>query len=174
MTTRRSIALAMLAVGFLVSCQVANQPPLDARAGLLDSTQDIQSQAARHASAVLGRLDAAWNAGDGAAFAAEFTENADVINIFGVHFQGRSDISKRMQTIFDGLFRGSVHRARDVEIARHVAPDAILVVSSSVVEVPSGPLSPRTRNRQTFLLVRAEKTWLIRHWHNTTMQDQTN
>jgi uncharacterized protein (TIGR02246 family) len=40
------------------------------------------------ASEVLGRLNDAWNAGDGAAFAGWFSEDADVINIYGSLIQG--------------------------------------------------------------------------------------
>jgi hypothetical protein len=41
------------------------------------------------ASQILDRLDAAWTAGDGAAFAAEFTDDADVVNIFGAFPRSR-------------------------------------------------------------------------------------
>jgi uncharacterized protein (TIGR02246 family) len=121
------------------------------------------------ASAVLDRLNAAWNAADGARFAAEFTDDADVINIFGEPFHGRADLASRMQLIFDGIFKGSVHVGREIEVARYLAPDTILVVSSARIAVPAGPMSPETSNRQTLILVKDGDGWRIRHWHNTTV-----
>jgi uncharacterized protein (TIGR02246 family) len=128
--------------------------------------------AAVAASQVLKRLDSAWNAADGARFAAEFSEDADVINIFGAHFSGRADIAKRMQSIFETVFKGSTHRSRKLEMARYLSQDAIIALSSSGVAVSAGPLAPETRNRRTFILTKSGDAWRIRHWHNTTIRDQ--
>jgi uncharacterized protein (TIGR02246 family) len=128
--------------------------------------------AAAAASEVLQRLDTAWNAADAARFAAEFSDDADLINIFGAHFSGRSDIEKRIRSIFDTIFKGSTHRSRRLETARCLSPDTILAISSAEIAVPAGPLAPETKNRQTFILVKNGDTWRIRHWHNTTIRDQ--
>ncbi len=129
----------------------------------------IEPAAAQIAEPLMNRLDAAWTAGDGARFAAEFTADADVINIFGQRYRGGSDLVERMQLIFDGIFKGSRHVSRTLEIARHLDADTVLAVTSSVIAVPAGPMAPETRNRQTFLLVRDGEAWRIRHWHNTTI-----
>ena len=135
-----------------------------------ESASAIDSAAVDAASPVLDRLNAAWDAGDGAAFAAQFTADADVINIFGEHFRGGPDLVRRMQFIFDGIFKGSRHVERNLEIARRLDEGTILVVTSSLIAVPQGPLAPETRNRQTFILMRAGAEWRIRHWHNTTIR----
>ena len=116
----------------------------------------------------VGRFTA--NRIDGAAFAAQFTSDADVINIFGEHFRGGPDLVRRMQFIFDGIFKGSKHVERKLEIARYLDEGTILVVTSSVIAVPQGPLAPETRNRQTFILVLDGADWRIRHWQNTTIR----
>lgn len=133
-------------------------------------TRAVESDAAAAAAPVLDRLNAAWDAGDGAAFAAQFTADADVINIFGEHFRGGPDLVRRMQFIFDGIFKGSRHVERNLEIARQLDEGTILVVTSSLIAVPQGPLAPETRNRQTFILVSDGPEWRIRHWHNTTIR----
>jgi uncharacterized protein (TIGR02246 family) len=76
-----------------------------------------------------------------------------------------------MQFIFDGLFKGSKHKSRSIEFARFVSDDAIIALSTVAVSVSNGPMSPETRNRQTFLLVRADGVWRIRHWQNTTIRE---
>lgn len=121
---------------------------------------------------VLHRLDRAWNAADSARFAAEFSDEADLINIFGAHFSGRAEIEKRIRDIFDTIFNGSTHRSRKLEMARYLSPDTILALSSNEVAVPAGPLAPVSKNRQTFILTKSGDTWRIRHWHNTAIRDQ--
>lgn len=130
--------------------------------------QPVTAAPAEAAAAVLGRLDAAWDARDGARFAAEFTEDADVININGSHFQGRADLARQMQFIFNTRFKGGRHAERRLELARRLSPDLLLVVSSSAIAIPS---APQVRSRQTFLLQHGGGTWRIRHWHNTPLRE---
>lgn len=124
------------------------------------------------ASEILHRLDRAWNAADSAKFAAEFSDDANLINIFGAHISGRADIEKRIQTIFSTIFQGSTHRSRKLEMAHYLSPDTIIALSSAEIAVPAGPLAPETKNRQTFILVKNGDSWRINHWHNTTIRDQ--
>ena len=159
----RALLLIALAVVLTGCASRSQRPPISSGAS---------GEAAVVASEVLGRLDSAWNVADGAQFAAEFSEDADVVNIFGAHFSGRSNLAKRMQSIFDTIFKGSTHQSRNLEMARYLSEDTILVLSSSVVAVPGGPLAPQTRNRQTFILTKNGARWYIRHWHNTTIRDQ--
>lgn len=160
----RAAAVAALAVLLPITAAQAQAGDNTAQVAV------IESAAAQAAAPVLDRLNAAWDAGDGAAFAAQFTVDADVINIFGEHFRGGSDLVRRMQFIFDGIFKGSRHVERNLEIARHLDEGTILVVTSSLIAVPQGPLAPETRNRQTFILVDDGGVWRIRHWHNTTIR----
>ena len=132
----------------------------------------VPVDAAVVASQTLRRMDSAWNAGDSAKFAAEFSDDADLINIFGAHFSGRADIAKRIKSIFDTIFKGSTHRSRKLEMARYLSPDTIIALSSAEIAVPAGPLAPETKNRQTFILIKNGDAWRVRHWHNTTIREQ--
>lgn len=160
----------MLRLAGIVVAAAAMVTLIDINGALAADAQGADPRAVT--TAVLARLDAAWNAADGAAFAAEFTLDADIINIFGVHFQGRADIAKRMQLIFDTIFKGSTHRERTLEMTRTLSQGLILAVSSATVDVPSGPQAPRMVNRQTFVLVEDAGRWRIRHWHNTLVQQK--
>jgi len=131
---------------------------------------DIDARAARIVSPILERLDSAWNASDGPRFAAEFIEDADVINVSGDHIHSRRDIGTQMQFILNSVFKGSVHRSRTLELARFLSDSLILVVSSSVIDVPAGPIAPRANSRQTFILIAKGRAWLIQHWHNTPIR----
>src|SRR3954471_419763 len=56
---------------------------------------------------IIGRLEAAWNAMDGSAFAAPFAEDADFVNIRGEHFRGRPAIAAGHAVIFRTIYVGS-------------------------------------------------------------------
>jgi uncharacterized protein (TIGR02246 family) len=131
---------------------------------------EVDPAAARIASPILARLDRAWTDGDGGRFAAEFTDDADVINVSGEHLRTRSGIATQLQAMFGGVFRRSIHRSRALEMARYLAPGVIIVVSSSVIDVPAGPPAPLATSRQTFIVLEREGVWQIRHWHNTPIR----
>ena len=122
-------------------------------------------------SAVLARLDQAWNAADGAAFAAEFAETADVFNLFGAHIRGCPATAERMQHIFDTFFQGSRHRRRQFEDARFLAANVVLAISSATVEVLRGPMVPELHSRQLVVLVEEGGAWRIAAWQNTQIRN---
>ncbi len=128
----KPLAYALLTIiGITVAgCNRPAPPALNAPIAPVD--------AAVVASEVLQRLDEAWNAADAARFAAEFSDDADLINIFGTHFNGRAEIEKRIRSIFDTIYKGSTHRSRSLEMARYLNSDAILVLSSNNIAVPAG------------------------------------
>lgn len=124
------------------------------------------------AKSVLDRLDTAWTAANGTSFASNFSSDAQVINIFGQRIEGKSDLTARMQLIFDTIFKGSVHRERKLEYTRRLGDGSILVVSTALVDVPGGPQAPQIHNRQTLLLELRDGAWLITHWQNTPIVSQ--
>jgi uncharacterized protein (TIGR02246 family) len=79
----------------------------------------------------------AWNAGDGAAWAASFAENADFVDIRGADYQGRAAIQAGHQQIFDTIYKGS-------QIAYHI--DHVRFVRS---DVASAFLHARLRNERS-------------------------
>jgi uncharacterized protein (TIGR02246 family) len=155
--------LALTRVVLIVASAIVS---LDARA----TDAPGQREAAALVSPILARLDAAWNAADGAAFAAEFTDDAEVINIFGGRLRGRPDIASRMQNILSTIFKGSRHRSRSLEVARFLTDGIVLAVSSAIVDVPAGPQAPVTQSRQSFVLENRSGVWRISHWHNTVIR----
>jgi hypothetical protein len=49
------------------------------------------------------------------------TDDADVINVSGDHLRTRSGIATQLQAMFGGVFKGSTHRARTLEMTRDLA-----------------------------------------------------
>ena len=121
------------------------------------------------ADTIAAALTAAWNAGDGAAFAREFTADADFVNIFAMHVVGRDQIAKMHQTIFDTIYQGS-EITFTVEDARALADRVALAHIRANLHVPGGPLAGEIVTLATAVLVRNGDRWLIDAFQNTRTQ----
>ncbi|MCW2812219.1 MAG: hypothetical protein JWP61_2677, partial [Friedmanniella sp.] len=67
-------------------------------------------QAAQVATDVLGRLESAWNDGDGAAFGALYAPEASFVTIRGEHIVGSEAIGRGHAAIFGSIYAGSVNQ----------------------------------------------------------------
>lgn len=93
------LACTLLAVVAVTAAACSRSgPPADSPATPVPAAP---VQAAVVVSDVLHRLDSAWNAVDAARFAAELSNDAGLISIFGIQFFGRAEIEERTQSIFD-------------------------------------------------------------------------
>jgi uncharacterized protein (TIGR02246 family) len=115
-----------------------------------------------HCLGCRGELESAWNAGDGAAFARPFTEDADFVNIRGEHLRTRDVIANGHQGIFNSIYKGSYH----VSHVREIAPDFVAHVKSTL-NVPTGPLAGEHSSLFTLVLVQDHDDWRITAFHNT-------
>jgi uncharacterized protein (TIGR02246 family) len=129
---------------------------------LADLTPDDRAALDR----IVGQLEAAWNAMDGAAFAAPFAGDADFVNIRGEHFRGRQAIAAGHAAIFRTIYAGSSNRYA-VEAARLLRPDVALVHVHAVLNVPQGPLAGRHTARFSLVCTKQNDAWEIAALHNT-------
>ena len=122
------------------------------------------------ASTFLEKLEQAWNAADGAAFGAPFADESDFVNVRGEHHRGAENIGRGHQGIFDTIYAGSTVRF-GLDMTRELAPGAVLVVASSTLDVPGGPLKGVHNARFTMLLVDQGDDWRIAAFHNTLIAE---
>ena len=120
---------------------------------------------------VLRRLEEAWNAADGAAFAAPFADDADFVAIRGDHHRTRDAIATGHQHIFDTFYRGTTLRY-SLTHARRLTDDVILVHASQSMDAPPGPLAGAQGATATLVLVRTADGWKVAAFHNTLVQGQ--
>jgi uncharacterized protein (TIGR02246 family) len=118
------------------------------------------------ADEIAARLQAAWNAADGSAFARAFTEDADFVNIFAMHVTGREAIAKAHDFIFSGIYRGSTSTF-SVEKVRALGADVLLAHIKTELDVPEGAMAGELRALATAVLVREGSGWSIAAFHNT-------
>jgi uncharacterized protein (TIGR02246 family) len=116
--------------------------------------------------AIVGQLQAAWNAIDGSAFGAPFAFDADFVTIRGEHFRGRPAIAAGHSAIFRTIYAGSTTRMT-VEAARLLRPEVALVHVHSLLEAPRGPLTGRHGARFSMVLTKESGGWEIAAFHNT-------
>ncbi|RST29621.1 SgcJ/EcaC family oxidoreductase [Sphingomonas ginkgonis] len=91
------------------------------------------------ADALCAALTAAWNAGDGDAFAAVFSPQADFVNVLGHHACGRDEIAAGHRGIFESVYKGSRNRF-SVQDLRDLGGLALMHVKASL-DVAEGPMA---------------------------------
>ena len=131
---------------------------------------DVATDPATIAASLFQQAEDAWNAADGAAFGALFTEESDFVNIRGEHHRGSVAIARGHQGIFDTIYKGSTVRY-EPERARSVAPGTIVALAAATLEVPAGPLQGVLNARMTIVITEQDGRWLITAFHNTLVAE---
>jgi len=115
---------------------------------------------------LVGELESAWNAADGAGFARSFAEDADFVNIRAEHLRTREVIARGHQAIFDTIYKGSTVRY-EVAAVRELAPTVLLGHVKATLKAPTGPLAGEHNALFTIVLVQDQNDWWISAFHNT-------
>ena len=118
----------------------------------------------------LKALADAWNSHDMAEYAAEFTEDADFVNILGMHWRGRARIESQHAALHCTIFRNSQLRIVDVSL-RPLGPGVILALVNWEMtghETPPGAPFVEVRHGViTGVFVQDGERWRITAFHNT-------
>ena len=127
------------------------------------TTNDLHNPGAEF----FAHLEAAWNAGDGERFAAEFAEVTDFVTIRGDHLHGGPAlIAAGHQGIFDTIYRGSTNTIQ-LDRVREVTPGCLLVHGLSTLDAPIGPLAGTHHAKMSAVLVEHNGSWKATAFHNT-------
>ena len=123
------------------------------------------------AAELIGRLERAWNEGDGQAFGEPFAPDADFVDIRGEHHRSQEAIVAGHQAIFDSIYKGS---SVDYELtgARELSDEVILAHATADLSAPSGPLAGEHSSVLSLVLVRGGDGWKIAAFHNTLVAPQ--
>jgi uncharacterized protein (TIGR02246 family) len=115
---------------------------------------------------IVRALEDAWNEADGRAFAAPFAEDADFVNVYGMHAQGREAIAQGHEAIFKGPYAGSQIRYV-LESVRLLRPGVALAHVHAEMVIPSGPMAGEYLARFSMVLTEEGGRWEIASFHNT-------
>ena len=132
---------------------------------------------------IVKQLESAWNAGDSVAYAAPFVDDADFVDVLGLHHNGRAPIEAGHRQIFDTIYRGSTV-SYSVEGIRFVRPDvAIAFVRARLLSrLTVGVDDPRRTSqvgegiredhaRPTMILAKNNGKWRIVGFQNTRIAE---
>lgn len=117
---------------------------------------------------VLNRLQAAWNDGDAKAWSLEFAPEADFTVWSGLRVRGREAIREGHDFIFKGPYKGT-KLDFTVDGVRWIRPDVAIVLTKG--KTPGGKEGDEMK--QTFVISKHGKTWLIDVFQNTKVQPWT-
>jgi uncharacterized protein (TIGR02246 family) len=112
----------------------------------------------------------AWNAHDAKALANLFTEDADVVNVVGWWWHGRSQIDKKLTDAHGYIFRDSILIHNEIHI-RFPTPEIALVHVRWLLVGAKNPKDgtpgqPR-KGIETQVVQKQAGKWLIAAFHNT-------
>jgi uncharacterized protein (TIGR02246 family) len=116
--------------------------------------QELIGQVAR-------RWEEAWNAHDMAAMATLVSEDADFVNVWGMHWQGRARIEKEHAERHRAQFKDSTWSTREVRV-QFLKPDVALVHLAWTMQPPREGVF-------TWVMLKERGRWLIRAAHNTNV-----
>jgi uncharacterized protein (TIGR02246 family) len=113
------------------------------------------------------RLLDAWGRGDGSAYGAWFTDDADYVAFDGSRTVGRRAIAESHQRLFDTWLKGTRLTGR-IEAVRFLCPDVALVHATGGT-IFAGEAAPRPSRDsiQTLVAVRRDGEWRFTAFHNS-------
>ncbi|WP_018174295.1 MULTISPECIES: SgcJ/EcaC family oxidoreductase [unclassified Thioalkalivibrio] len=125
---------------------------------------------------ILEAKEAAWEAGDGEAWARDYQEDAGLVNLFGTRFDDRATNAKRHTEVLQGPFAGSSLSVDVQDISMLSEDTAFAEAVLRVSDIESMPAGLPDRGdgvlytRMSFLLERDDHHgWQIRFGHNTVV-----
>ncbi|MFC5862787.1 SgcJ/EcaC family oxidoreductase [Acidicapsa dinghuensis] len=132
------------------------------------ATQIIDSATDQAVRDTMQHLCEAWEAGDGKAYAALFSEDAQYVTAPGQRLHGREAIATSHQQIFDTIFKNS-KLGRNYPVAFHaIAPGVVLLEAAGAVLFPGERESDIPPNGlMTMVLAHRDDAWKIVSFQNT-------
>ena len=120
--------------------------------------------------AMVYQMEAAWNAADGAAYAALFAEDADFIHILGGYYTGRAAIEAGHRMIFGTIYKGSTVRY-SVEKIRFLREDVAVIFLRQYLQFFENRTPRELEARPTVVAKRLQDSWQIAMLQNTRISD---
>jgi uncharacterized protein (TIGR02246 family) len=111
-----------------------------------------------------------WNRGSGAAFAAPFAEDGDLIGFDGTHIKGRAEIAAFHQPLFATYLKGTRLVGR-VTSVRFLSPDvALMHTLGGTVKRGKAVPAPERDSIQTLVATKSGDTWRLAAFQNTRLR----
>jgi uncharacterized protein (TIGR02246 family) len=131
-------------------------------------TNDLSKEDDAAIRKVIAGIEEAWNAHDMNAYGKLFREDADWINIVGMHWRGRDAVMAAHIAFHEGNFKDNRMKLDAVE-TRSLGNEfaiAVATMTHDAFVAPDGRTFPKAQNRCTHVLAKGPGGWKIVHGHN--------
>jgi uncharacterized protein (TIGR02246 family) len=120
--------------------------------------------------ALYEQLMEGWNSGSGAAFAAPFAEDGDLIGFDGTHLKGREEIAAFHQPLFATYLKGTRLVGRVISV-RFPSPNVALIhaIGGTVMRGKAAP-APERDSIQTLVATQGVDAWHLAAFQNTRIR----
>jgi uncharacterized protein (TIGR02246 family) len=111
-----------------------------------------------------------WNAVNGDAFAAPYTDDSDFIGFDGTYMKGRQEIASFHQMLFNKFLKGTslIGKIRSI---RFVTMDvAIMIAVSGTVMAGQSDIEPERNSIHTIVAVKRDSNWHFAAFQNSRAQ----
>ena len=126
---------------------------------------------------IIAEQTAAWNAGDGLAYAKHVAPEASFTNLFGMVMYGADAFGKRHSAILTTFYKGTV-KIMNIRKLRFVTPDVAIVDIDNEIQgvktLPAGIPVPANGVLKTQLMqvfVRHGAEWQVEAYHNVDLKE---
>ena len=127
--------------------------------------------------AVINSYTHAWNQKAGKGFGDGFTEDADFVNVFGMHFKGKAEIEDRHLQILQTFLKGSSLKIMDTKV-REAKPGVAIALVHWSLDGYCNPFCDKPSEVReglfTHVFIKVNNEWKITASQNTRMpKDQS-
>lgn len=148
----------------------------------MTTTNPTNPEEERAVREVIAHCEAAWNAGDGMAFAACMHDDVDFVGLLGERYHGKEIVESGHKHILSTIYKDS-KACYSVERIRFLKPDvAIAVIHQKITShLPQAVIASTARQRlmsndlhdseqrATLTLIKHTGRWKIVSFHNTSV-----
>jgi uncharacterized protein (TIGR02246 family) len=113
-------------------------------------------------------FEKAWNTHDMKLLATLFREDAEFINVVGMHWRGRDAVVKAHAIFHEIMFQDCRLKTDAIALRRLGADCAIAVVTytQDAFTTPGGQVMPKTQTKLSYVFAKAGGEWKIAHGQN--------
>jgi len=164
-TIQSIIATAALLV---VSATVADSQSTKPGATKQTATVSLPAEDDRAIRKVLADYDVAWNTHNMKMLNDFFHEDAEFINVVGMHWRGRADIVAAHEAFHTTMFK-DVGIKTDAISLRPLGGDVAIAVVTYTMDAsttPNGQVIPKHQNKLSYVFTKRAGEWKITHGQN--------
>jgi uncharacterized protein (TIGR02246 family) len=136
-------------------------------------THQISSADNKSIRGILKDQETAWNKHDMNAFTKAFRDDAQGINVVGMYWQGKAELSKHLTDFHATFLKNCEEYLEEVQV-HSIGEGYAMAVSIWKVDAFTGPGGveiPACRHRSTVVLAKGADGWQVVHFHNTTIDE---